>query len=39
MYMFGGIDEQGMVTDDLILIKPDFKTNNKNISNKLGDYK
>ena len=39
MYMFGGIDEQGKQTDDLVFVWPDFKTNSKNISNKLGDYK
>lgn len=39
LYIFGGIDENNMQTDDLIWIYPDFKHNGKNISKKFGEYK
>ena len=37
-YCFGGIDEHGFQTDDLIWFTPDHKANAKLISKKHGDY-
>mmetsp|Transcript_42154 Transcript_42154/g.55534 ORF Transcript_42154/g.55534 Transcript_42154/m.55534 type:complete len:102 (-) Transcript_42154:1239-1544(-) len=39
IYMFGGIDENNMQTDDLFWLYPDYKQNGKNISKKQGEYK
>ena len=39
LYLFGGIDENNMQTDDLIWVYPDYKLNKKNISNKHGEFK
>lgn len=39
MYMFGGIDERDLQTDDLYFIVPDVKTNAKNINAKTGEFK
>jgi len=36
--MFGGIDEEGVHTDDFIWVWPDFKANGKKISKRNGDY-
>ena len=37
-YCFGGIDEHGSQTDDLLWLCPDYKANGKLISKKTGDY-
>ena len=37
--MFGGIDQNGVQTNDLVWITPDLKANGKNISKKDGNYK